>query len=355
MESILKEVGLIAKIHLAELGLNVAGLHYYTPRLAQTQRKGICISFDALTKDPEFFGQTFEIPRRRAPTKLVYKTLGAHVERVFSDREVLMDVYVHLNQLPSRLNTPQDKREVLDFSKMYEVTYEPLSTLIKRGEVEIDSTLAKYCKKYGLRHVMRQGPHFTSPDNSSVEALEAICTAQKIESVLEIGGGIGICGRAAQFNGIADFTFVDMNPVACQYLQQHFPRYRVVEANAFDFKFDRHWDVILIGIGYRQNPWFLERRGMDLADHCSVVVFQSGITAFYEFEHDWICGKPEIAKWPWWNVFQTLRPYFPSVWESTFDWQTCVFGAHEDVLVQTLKERLHQRGFSEIQYQHVTL
>lgn len=354
MESILKEIGLIAKEHLAGLGLNVTGLHYYIPQRAQAKRKGICISFDALTKEPECFGQTFEIPKRQAPTKLLYKTLGPQLPELFPGREVLLDVYVRLeDHIMPRGSCPP--APIAPDTKVYDVSYVPLATLIRKGEVEIDSTLYHYCQKYSIPHVMFQGPHCTSPDNSSVEALEAINYERRVESVLEIGGGVGICGVAAEMARIKDYTFVDISATACRYLQDRFPRYRVIHQSAFDFNFDRQWDLILVGMGYQLNPWFLERRGMDLADHCSIVVFQSGITAFYEFEHDWICGKPGLVSWPWWNVFQTLRPYFPHIWESAFDWQTCAFGAHENVDIATLQECMRQRGFSEIQYQRITL
>ncbi|OGZ98446.1 MAG: hypothetical protein A3C07_04470 [Candidatus Sungbacteria bacterium RIFCSPHIGHO2_02_FULL_47_11] len=357
MISTLKEMGFVAKERLAELELNVTGVHYYVPERAQAWRKGIYISFDVHTKNPESFGQTFEVARRQAPQKLMYTVLGVKLIRsLFPDREVLLDVYVHLKRPMSHpsIQYATATKDVLDFTEMY-VSYKRPSSLIQSGEIEEGSTLLRYCKKYGLPHVMKQGTHYASPDSSSVEALEAICTTQEVKSVLEIGGGVGTCGRAAQFNGIRDFTFVDVNPIACQYLRRHFTRFRVAEENAFTFQFNRHWDVILMGIGYLQNPWFLEKRGQDLADHCSVVIFQSGITTFCEFEHDWICGKAEFAPWPWWTVFQTLRPYFPHVWETSFDWQTCVIGAHKNVNVALLQKRMRQRGFSEIQYQRVIL
>ncbi len=60
-----------------------------------------------------------------------------------------------------------------------------------------------------IDEILKHGWHCISPDSSSVEALEAVCDAQKVSSVLEIGAGVGICGIAAERRGIKDFTFVD--------------------------------------------------------------------------------------------------------------------------------------------------
>lgn len=354
----LLEVCDLAKNKLQTLGLTVKGLHYYTPAQAQRKRRGIYISIDATTRDSGFFGHTFDIARRRAPVKLLYAALGPKLEKLFPGYEVLLDTYVHLEESghpPQSKPTAENCKDVFDFSKIYEVSYVPLSSLLTSGEVEKCSTFHTYCRKYGLPDVMTQGPHYTSPDSASVEALEAICAVTKVESVLEIGGGVGICGKAAQRLGIRDYTFVDISATACEYLHKHFPKYNVIHQNAFDFQFGWDYDLVLIGIGYQMNPWFLEKRGADLARSASMVFFQSGIMAFYDLEHDWIHGQKNLAAWPWWKPSQTLGAHFTNVVETSFDWQTCALAGHSHKSISLAHESMRRRGFSEIQYQKIEL
>ena len=128
-------------------------------------------------------------------------------------------------------------------------------------------------------------------------------------------------------------------------LQKRFPHSTIINRNGLDASFDRHFDLVLMGMPYELNAQFLELRGQELAAHSSFVVFQSGTPAFFEFEHDWIMGKDGFDKWPWWKPEQTLPHHFPHVRQTRFDWQLgAVAGTQE---LDTLLGSMRMRWFSD--------
>lgn len=235
-----------------------------------------------------------------------------------------------------------------------EVVFESFSDLVGLGKIRENSMFFRHCTKYGLEHVLRQGYSYISPDCASVEALEAIASVREVRSVLEIGAGVGICGRAAERLGIQDYTFVEVRPEVCRYVRERLP-YPVVEKNAFDFAFDRNWDVVLMGMDYELNPWFLAEKGEELARHASLVVFQSGCPAFFELEHDWINGKHDVSNWPWWSVTQTLPHYFLTGFTCAYDWQLATVAGHDPQFVVKVQRAMKKSGFSDVPRNYVEL
>jgi SAM-dependent methyltransferase len=339
---------------LASIGLELTGLHYYIGSQKRRRHNGIFIAFDAVTHNPHFFGKAYENSRRISLMALAYQVLGEKIGKMFPEKEFCLDINVYLRE-PYKSGEPFAVSPLIesevDVTQDNNVQYVPLKDIVESGIIDEGSMLHRYCTRYDLDCVLKHGGHYISPDSVSVEALEAIAAAGNINSVLEIGCGVGICPRAAERLGIMDFTSVDASPVVCDYLRENF-QYPVVEKSAFDFTFDRRWDLVLMGMPYELNPLFLEKRGKDLAEHCSTVVFQSGITAFYEFEHDLIFGGSARARnWPWWRKKQSIRNYFGTCWQSSFDWQLATIGTHleADPGIR-IAQSLGKRGFVEPKY-----
>ena len=148
---------------------------------------------------------------------------------------------------------------------------------------------------------------------------------------------------------------MDTSPVVCRYLAQRFPDYKVIQGDAFGINFDRYRDVVLVGIPYELNPWLLAKKGTDLFWHCHVAVFQSGCTAFFQHEHDWVRGSEKKIGWPWWEPDQTAPHHFSQVVELGLDWQTCVVAGDDKQGMRRIRGRMKERGFSKIKYRHVSM
>lgn len=355
----LREVCRLAGELFGPTGVNVTGAHYFVPEGSQTLQKkcrGIYLCFDGTTRNLSLLGKDYDNRRRLKLIDLAYEVAGNAMDKLFPGQEICLDVYVQPEKPyfedESAFACAALEDGSVDVNTDNNVAFVKLKSLMQSGEVEAGSTFHKYCERYHLEHVLRHGWHYISPDSSSVEAFEAICRTKKVNSVLEIGAGVGICGAAARMLGIEDFTFVDSNPVVCQYLEEKFP-YKTVPADAFSFDFNRHWDVILVGIPYELNPWFLARRGLELARCCETVVFQSGSTAFFEFEHDWILGSKKLATWPWWEKEQTVGFYFPHLMEAALDWQTCIVATQDIGSLIRINNTMRRNGFSLVKYERV--
>lgn len=332
---------------LAPQGFEVVDIRTFIPRRFQRKRQGICIGFDVATRNPNALGMPYDNARRIALLNMLYATLGADVHGSFPDHQICLDVYPHLREpcVDGSYTPLASTGGSEDVTKDNAVTFVSLQSLLASGEVERGSDFDVYCRKYALPDVLRHGPHYISPDTLSVEALEAIHVEHPLRSVLEIGGGVGTSGVAAERLGIEDYTFVELNPTVCGYLQNRFPEYTIINQDGLDASFDRHFDLVLMGMPYELNAQFLERRGQELAEHSSLVVVQSGTPAFFEFEHDWIIGKDGFRGWPWWKPEQTLPHYFPHVRQTRFDWQLGAVAGHEDL--NPLLESMTMRGFSK--------
>jgi hypothetical protein len=326
--------------YLRDLGLELESIRWFEPRQFQMRKKGLCVCVDAVTENPSYFGDPYENFRRISLIDGIHGYAGAQLAKEFPDRQICMDIYVrlraaHIRRPNSRKPAASSlKNGLVDVTADNEVRFMGIKELIALGKTDLNSMFAHYCERYGLEHVLRHGPSYISPDSASVEFLEAFAAARPNPSILEIGAGVGICGKAAQRLGIRDLTFVDLNSDVCRYLRDRFD-YTVMNVNAFNFSFDRHWDLVLIGIPYELNPWFLEKKGNELASHCDLAAFQSGTPAFFEFEHDWILGKNRIGPWPWLRPEQSLPFHFAEVYENAFDWQYCAIGSNgflDDVL-----------------------
>lgn len=333
-------------IALAPYGFAVIGTRTFIPHNFQRKRQGICLGFDVATHHPHALGMPYDNARRIALLDTLYETLGADVYGHFLDHQICLDVYPHLREPFADAVWPVSAHagRSQDVTKDNAVAFVPIQSLLESGEVEKGSDFDVYCQKYALPHILRHGPHYISPDTLSVEALEAIHQCRPLCSVLEIGGGVGISGVAAERLGIEDYTFVELNPTVCAHLQNRFPQYTVINQSGLDTSFDRHFDLVLMGMPYELNAAFLERQGQELAEHSSFVVFQSGTPAFFEFEHDWIMGKRGFERWPWWKPEQTLPQYFPHVQQTRFDWQLGAMAGNEDL--EPLLATMRTRGFS---------
>ncbi|MDO8664916.1 MAG: class I SAM-dependent methyltransferase [Candidatus Liptonbacteria bacterium] len=347
-------------------GLELNGLHYFLAKQPQRKKSAIFLAFDATTHNPYFFGkEKYDNSRRIKLIELAYQAAGGTLFELFP--EVCLDVCVRLEMpfAPSEVDVHCEEPQggLVDVTHDNDVYFVELDELLKSGEVEKGSAFDSYCRKYGLKHILKHGKHHISPDTASVEALEAICDTQKVNSVLEIGGGVGTCGVAAERRGIKDYTFVDASPIVCNYLRDRFPSYKVINTSGLEFDFKRPegpWDVVLMGMPYELNPWFLEKKGFDLCNNAKIVVFNSGCAAFFEFEHNWIAGncwlfdKEELATWPWRSPRQTIPLYFHATFEARFDWQTCIMAGTWERLQQICK-CAERRGFAPIEYQYCVL
>ncbi|MBI2523741.1 hypothetical protein HYW11_00790 [Candidatus Peregrinibacteria bacterium] len=332
---------------LVPYGFKVIGTRTFIPRRFQRKRRGICIGFDVATQNPFALGMPYDNARRIVLLNMLYETLGAEVYDHFSDHQICLDAYPHLREpfIDTPYAPPVHTERSLDVTKDNTVVFVPVQSLLENGEVERGSDFDVYCRKYDLTDVLRHGPHYISPDILSVEALEAVHAEYPLRSVLEIGGGVGTCGVAAERFGIEDYTFVELNPTVCDYLKKRFPHSTVINQSGLDVSFDQHFDLVLMGMPYELNAPFLEQRGQELAAHSSLVVFQSGTPTFFEFEHDWILGRKGFEQWPWWKETQTLLQYFPHVRETRFDWQLGIVAGNQEL--DPLLEGMRAQGFSD--------
>jgi len=363
MEEQLKKLLPPAKEKIQPYGLKLTGLHYFTTKpnqRSQKKRKCLSVCFDAITNNINFFGSDYENWRRVQLVELAYEIGFDFLSKVFPDFEIWLDFKISLAGslvATEPFSKSQGlKEKSVDVTNDNDVYFVPLAELLAKGEIEEDCTLDQYCRRYGLDMVLKHGWHCISPDNSSVEALEAIFDVQKVESVLEIGSGVGICGVAAQRQGIEDFTFVDSSPTVCEYLRGKFPSYKVNQSNVFEFNFERKWDVALIGIPYELNPWFLEQKGWSLVRQCKVVIFQSACVGFFQHENDWIHGIGKFEDWPWWSGRQTVRHYFENSLQFNFEWQTCIVATHSELTLNMICGEMLRRGFScSSEYKYIKL
>ncbi len=361
MEEKLRELLALAKGPLKTKGLELTGLHYFATnpgRVSQKKCRGLAVCFDIVTNNPNLFGMDYQNWRRVRLLEFCFEVGFDFLTKAFPGHEVWLDTKVRL-QKPVALSLPfggdekKLKAKSVDVTGDNDVYFMSVEDMLARGEMEAGCTLHQYAQRYGLDKILKHGWHCISPDSSSVEALEAICDTQEVWSVLEVGAGVGVCGVAAQRRGIRDFTFVDTSPIVCQYLAQRFPEYKVTHGDAFKINLDRHWDVVLIGIPYELNPWLLAERGAELARHCQVVVFQSGCTGFFEYEHDWIMGSGQHTAWDWWRARQTADYHFGEVFELALDWQICVVAGHDKAAMTAIGRAMTRRGFSNTRYTYM--
>lgn len=317
----------------------------------QLTRQGLCVCFEATTHNRNFFGLPYDNNRRIQLLNAVYEAAGQTVATAFPKIQFCLDYYVHLIEPyfvhdPVTLTSGEGHSDVTTDN---DVTFENFAKLVKQGTIQRGSSFWRYCKKYGLKDVLRHHHPYISPDTSTVECFEAICNSMPISSVLEIGAGVGICGEAAYRFGSADFTFVDSSPKVCEYLRQKFDWTEVIQANAFDFKFKRDYDLILIGLPYELLPSFLSRNGSYFARHSEIVVFQSGTPLHFQFEHDWIFGKQNLRQWPWWHCNQTVPKYWNHNIEAVWGWQNCIVSGNQDL--RNVLKTLRKRGFEIMDYE----
>ena len=359
-----QEIGQKVKETFAPLGLTVTGLNYYQPRRFQLEKKGLCLAFDAQTHNPMLYGPSYDNAIRTDLQGKVFGVALADLQKLLPDvPHICLDLYPRLvppfkdHAHVCRIDQEVWKNRLVDvFKQDADIFLDDVAELRKAGRIEEGSDFDIYTKRYGLTHVMRHGPFIhISPDTLSVEALESLLDQRDIKSILEIGCGVGTCGIAASRRGVKDFTCVEVNPKACTHLRKVLPDSTVVEQSAFDFTFDRDYDLVLIGIPYELSPWLLQKKGEELADHADTVVFQSGMTCMYDQEHDWIMGKgrEQRAYWPWWKASQELSTYFPHVAETSFDWQLGAIASRRNL--ETSLALMEPRGFSKPQYKYVGL
>lgn len=357
----------LAKQAFAPLGITVTGCHYWMPQPPQTlqkKKKGICLCFDATTHNPHLFGKEYQNQYRIKLLDLCYQVAWQKMNQLFPEHEILLDIYVkpakpfvcQESPFESPAREPKLAKGLVDVTKDNEVYFVELETLVSSGEIEKDSTIDRYCQRYNLKHVLKHGRHFISPDSSTVEAFEAIAETEKVKSVLEVGAGVGISGQAVQKMGIPYFKFLDSSPKVCKYLKNNYP-FPVIEGNVLylDLYRDYDGDVILIGLPYELNPYFLSKKGWQLPCSYWTAVWQSGCTAFFEFEHDWLMGKAHFHDWPWWKPHQTVPFYFPAVLEMALEWQTCIIAATNRDRLAKIEEKLSQRGFEKTKYKYLTI
>lgn len=343
------------------LGLHVTGFHYYQPRRFQMEREGLCLCFDAETHNQMLYGPTYENGIRTDLQGKVFGTILGDLQKILPGQHICLDIYPKL--VPpfegggGKYIVSPDlwKHRLVDVFKGDEdIFLDPVDDLRAQRRIEEGSDFDVLTKKYGLTHVLRHGPFiYISPDTFSPESVEALLDQRSIRSILEIGCGVGTCGIAAARRGITDYTCVELSPKACVHLTNVLPNFTVMQQDAFDFAFDRHYDLFLMGIPYEFQPWFLERKGKEMATHCAMAVFNSGMTCMYDQEHDWILGRGDRRAWPWWKKEQELGSYFPNVAETSYDWQLGAVASHQNI--DTTLALMEPRGFSKPAYTYIPL
>ncbi len=344
-------MGIKAKAAFSFFGLKVASLHYAVCFPGQRKRGALFVAFDCITHNPDFFGlATYRNSRRIQLLGLANRILDKSFTEYFPGLEIIFDAYVRLERpfvaAPIvELEALRASDGLVDVTQNNAVRFVEWRQLLKSGEIEINSTFYEDCSRYKLSHILMHGRHHISPDNISVAALEAALDSGLFQSFLEIGAGVGVCGQAAKQRGVKDFTFADINADVCDYVSRNVG-YSAICCDALSFDFDRPRDLILIGIPYELNPWFLEKRGRELADSCETAIFQSCCPALFDFEHDWIMGNRHFQNWPWWSIKQTLGEYFPHVFAFQRNWQVIAVASHSDQQLLQLTRKLYKRNFS---------
>jgi hypothetical protein len=205
--------------------------------------------------------------------------------------------------------------------------------------------LEKYASEYDVDMIVRDHGHYIAPDPITIEAVEGVISARKICSILELGAGLGTTGNIAKSKNIRDYLLIDRDPKLVKFMSRNHPG-KVLEKDAFSYTIDGPRDLISVGIQYEFLPRLMEYKGKALAENSGVCIIQSGCTAHFEFEHEWLMGR--VGKWPWYRETQTVSEYFKNVAELMFGFQTMIIAGNKpiDDVVKSLKAR----GFKEIKY-----
>lgn len=342
---------------LSDLGLEVPSLRYTMARDQKAPGEGLWIVFDATTHDPCLFGSEYSNARRVELLGQLYARLAGVVAREAGGVPFWIDASVsliepHSGPASGSAAAALQRDGLVDVHQDNDVEFSSLQEAIARGELMPGSCLEEYCTRYGRSDVLKHGAHYISPDPITLEALEVFMSARKISSFLEVGAGVGLSAVAAERNGLSDFRFVDKNPSVTGFLDQRHPG-KAETADALDYKFDRHWDLVQIGIPYELQPWFLEKKGAELARHADSVVLQSACLTFFEFEHSWLMGERKVTAWPWYKPEQSIAAHFPYVMEAAHGFQSCIIASKTPL--DDLKAEMAKRGFSALEYRRVSL
>lgn len=334
--------------------LEIKGLHY---AIAPSQcRRGDVpwICFDVKTNNPLFFGRTYNNTRRIKILDRLYEKLATATENLGSS-EAFLDFYAHLEEPYKEETVETDDhltQGVVDVTSDNAVRFVPLKEAIQRGDIQSESAIEQCCRRYGIEEVLMHGFHTIAPDPSTAKAFGALLDMKCIESALEIGGGVGTTGRVAEDAGLTDFTFVDMNKDVCRYLEEKLP-YQAINQSAFDFEFKRDYDAVVLGVPYELVPHLLQKKGGEISDHTDTLIIQSGLPAFFEFEHDWAFGN--LGKWSWHDQDQTVQQYFNNAFEGIIGYQTIIVANHKPSDDMAISMRLEELGMEPVRYQYVVL
>lgn len=343
-----------ARTAFATIGLDVTRLRYTIAPDQKAPGHGVWILFDAETANREYFGDRYSNQRRMELLGDTYRLLYGSAHANLSGAPFWLDTFVTLraSDAPAASAAPgaHGLNGMVDVNTDNQVEFLTVQDAISRGELKPGSPLEAYCARYGGSHVLKHGPHYISPDPITVEALEAFVTARGTRSFLEIGSGVGLSASIAKREGFEDFRFVDLNPEVVAYLSARNPG-KVVHSDAFDYRFDRQWDLVQLGLPYELVPHFLERRGAELARMTDAVVIQSGCLTFFEFEHAWMKGDARFGAWPWYRPEQSLTAHFPYVIESTHGFQTCLIGSTKPL--DDVVKAMRVRGFEPPAYRQI--
>ena len=185
---------------------------------------------------------------------------GRIIEKIENEFEPSFRFFVEVNVLPL-----EEEQQLNYVDRHIE-----LEKAIDNEIIEEDCKLAKKMREYSLTHLILAGGNLiTGPLASSMGTMETVYEKHQFNSVLDMFSGSGALSRVAIDNGAEEVECLDLDITSCRNnLEDYQELITFHEMDAFDFKPNKEYDLIIADPYYSVAPDFIDRRLSYFSGRC---------------------------------------------------------------------------------------
>jgi 16S rRNA G966 N2-methylase RsmD len=187
--------------------------------------------------------------------------LDFHAKRIIDSSEVYLDI---------------DGPDELSVQRLI-----PVSEFLESGQLSDKSPIIETAHSFSIPYILIRGRHFIAPSPAIAQYLKNILANStfKVKRVLDMFGGTGLAAKILCKLGEPDrIVVIERDFEALQKMNEHIrdPRVEIIQGDAFTYKIEESFDLVLADPYYEDVLAFLEQRLMHIFARTKLLMLVPG-------------------------------------------------------------------------------
>jgi len=157
----------------------------------------------------------------------------------------------------------------------------PVGEFLESGRLSDTSPIIETARSYSIPYILIRGRHFIAPSPAIAQYLRNITTksAFRAKSILDMFGGTGLAAKLLCKLGEPDrIVVLEKDPDVLQKMNEHIcdPRIEIIQGDAFTYKIEESFDLVLADPYYEDVLAFLKERLVEILARTKFLILVPG-------------------------------------------------------------------------------